>query len=265
MKPAILPILLFLLIYSAQPVSAQEDFTFDRALSDYVYTLDLYRTAHRLYQLKKAEYLKFKTLTSQTDAQTAGLDMLSKRDDVIRTHLTALRLKLAETPGVNPVDREANYSRLDQEVTWLYQHQDKLRNTANLSELTRISKELESRYPAIQILMYQSVTAVLAGKQNHLRDNLQNQSIKLNAKTAEIKVSGENIQLLERWLLQANQRLELSHERQTAAEVLTHKLTSQTRNLPEQFLQVQFALKESHQYLKETASSLQEIIREIKS
>ncbi|MBI4035127.1 MAG: hypothetical protein HY381_01905 [Candidatus Chisholmbacteria bacterium] len=246
----------------ATPAQAQE-FTFSRALNDYTYTFDQYRLSHRQYQLKKNEYLKFGTLTSQTEAQTATLDMLLKRDDVIRTYLTALRLKLAETPGTDPLDREALFARIDQEVNWLFQHQTKLQNTTSLAELSRVSQELQTRYTTIQLLAYQSLTSILAGKQNGLRSQLQTHLQTLKSSVDQIRQSGESTQLLDRWLVQAQQRLELSLERQTAGEFTSQKLTPQNRNLVQEFLNIEFTLKESHQYLKETLFSLQEIIKEI--
>ena len=258
MKPLILALL-------ATPVLAQADFTFARALNDYIYTFDQYRSAHQQYELKKNEYLKFKTLTSQTDAYIAGLSLLKHRDDAIRTHLTALRLKLAETPGVDPTDRQSKYARIDQEVNWLYAHQTKLNNTNNLTELTRVSQELENRYPNINVLMYQSLIAILKSKQIYLHTQITADYQTLKTKIGDIKASGEDTDIIDRWLVQAQQRLELSQERQAAATNLAAKFTPQARNLPQDFLNAQFTLKESHQYLKETISALQEIIREIKT
>ena len=250
LSPLALMILLLAIGYLllAAPAMAQ-DFTYSRALSDYVYTFDQYRTAHQQYQLKVTEYRQFKTLTAQTAAYQAGLELLLKRDDVVRTHLTALRLKLQETAGVNPLDREAIFARIDQEVNWLFYHQTRLKNTTNLSELTRISKELESHYPTINVLMYQALATVLAGKQSFLDEQLTTSYLTLKDKLG-----------VNRWLEEAGQKLELSSERQTTAHLTTSRLTAQTRNLPQEFSAITASLKESHQYLKETASALREII-----
>ena len=262
-SPLALGLILFLILILFPSPALAQDFTFDRSYSDYIYTLDQYRIAHQEYDLKKTEYLKFNTLTSQTAAQAATLDMLLTRDNAIRTHLTALRLKLAATSGVNPIGREALYSRIDQEVNWLFQHQVRLKNTASIAEAVRISKELEDRYTTVNLLMYQALSTVLSAKENSLTSQSQDYYQQLSAKVAHMKQAGETTQLLERWLLQANQRLDLSAERQSAANLAASKFTAQSRNLPADFLSLQFTLKQSHQYLKEVASSLQEIIREI--
>lgn len=256
--------LLAIISLSFHPLAhAQEEFNFLRAFSDYIYTYDQYRLTHKQYQLKLNEYQKFQTLTAQTEAFQAGLSMLLKRDDVVRTHLTALRLKLKENPGVLPLDREELFSRIDQEVNWLFAHQTRLSNTTNLSELVRISKELETRYSTINILMYQALTHILAGKQNTLRQQTTTLFQALSDKVSQMKSAGESTQILERWLVQAQERIQLSLERQTSALAASTKISSQNRNLAQEFLDVQFALKESHQYLKEATSSLQEIIRDI--
>ena len=247
-----LALILSLFLFWPSPVKAQADFTYSRALSDYVYTFDQYRTAHQQYELKITEYRQFKTLTAQTSAYESGLNMLFRRDDVVRTHLTALRLKLRETAGVNPQDREAIFARIDQEVNWLFAHQTRLKNTTNLSELTRISAELESHYPAINVLMYQALATVLGSKQNSLHQQLNSAYLTLKDKVGQTN--------LDRWLIEAEQNLQLSSERQTTARLTTSRLTAQTRNLPQEFTAITTTLKESHQYLKETAAALQEII-----
>lgn len=250
-----LALILSLFLFWPSPAKAQTDFTYSRALSDYVYTFDQYRTTHQQYQLKVTEYRQFKTLTAQTAAYQAGLELLLKRDDVVRTHLTALRLKLVETTGVNPQDREAIFARIDQEVNWLFAHQTRLKNTANLSELTRISAELESHYPAINVLMYQALATVLGSKQNFLHQQLNSAYLTLKDKVGQTN--------LDRWLIEAEQKLQLSSERQTTARLTTSRLTAQTRNLPQEFTAIITTLKESHQYLKETTAALEEIITSI--
>lgn len=250
-----LALILSLFLFWPSPVKAQTDFTYSRAFNDYVYTFDQYRTTHQQYQLKVTEYRQFKTLTAQTAAYQAGLELLLKRDDVVRTHLTALRLKLQETAGVNPQDREAIFARIDQEVNWLFAHQTRLKNTANLSELTRISKELESHYPAINVLMYQALATVLGSKQNSLHQQINSAYLTLKDKVGQTN--------LNRWLVEAEQKLELSSERQATARLTTSRLTAQTRNLPQEFTTITATLKESHQYLKETTAALEEIITSI--
>src|SRR3989344_2148502 len=255
--------LLALSFFLATPALAQKDFTYSRALSDYVYTFDQYRLTHSQYQLKVTEYRQFRTLTAQTAAYQAGLDLLLKRDDVVRTYLTALRLKLAETAGVNPLDRQAVFARIDQEVNWLFAHQTRLKNTANLSELTRISKELESHYPTVNVLMYQALGTVLAGKQGFLDEQLTTSYLTLKDKLGQMRQAHADTTTLDRWLEQAGQKLELSAERQTSARVTASRLTAQTRNLPQEFAAITATLKESHQYLQETTAALREIIASI--
>jgi hypothetical protein len=246
----------------ATPALAQE-FTYSRALSDYVYTFDQYRFSHSQYELKVTEYRQFGTLTAQTAAYQAGLEMLLRRDDVVRTHLTALRLKLAETTGVNPLDRQAIFARIDQEVNWLFYHQTRLKNTTNLSELTRISKELESHYPTINVLMYQALATILGSKQNFLHQELNLAYLTLKDKISHMRQAQEDTTTLDRWLEEAGQKLELSAERLTSARVTASRLTAQIRNLAQEFTAITATLKESHQYLKETAAALQEIITSI--
>ena len=164
--PIILSTLLF--FFSFTLVKAQ-DFNFDRAYNDYLYNYNLYRENYRAYLNAKETYLKHRTLTSKTEALKKTKQMLINQDEVIKTYLTALRLKLMENQGLSPEEKNILFSSLDKEIDWFRQHQEEINNTDNLEDLTIIAEKSKKQYESTEILIYQTLGTILAGKETTLR------------------------------------------------------------------------------------------------
>ena len=260
--------LLFLLFWPLVIAHAQETtpvFDFNRAYNDYVYIYSQYRQAHTEYVVAKQAYLKHKTLTSKTEAQNKTLKMLELRDDVIRTYLTALRMKMAETTGISNYEQNILYLKLDDEVTWYIDHRNALTSAGNLEDLVDSAKETQKKYEKTEILIYQTLGTILAGKEAGLREEINKQIGELKGKVAEIRQRGDkDTTILERWLLEAENRLTRSQEKQFASQQTLTKLNPYDRNKSNDYNKAQFSLEESHQYLKEANSYLKELIREVK-
>lgn len=257
---------LFIIPYSLfiSPGFAQE-FNFTRAYNDYLYTYNQYRAAHTDYIAAKQQYLAYKTLTAKTTAQEKTLKMLEARDEAVRTYLTALRLKLAETAGVSPYEQNILFLKLDSEVSWYQNHKNTLPSAGSIPDLIKLSDETQNRYKETEVLAYQALGTILAGKENALRDKIQTQINLLEDKIAQIRQEGKvDTKILERWLLEAQNRLTWSKEKQFAAQSLLANLKPREQNKAKVYNQAQFNLTESHQYLKEANSYLLEIIREVK-
>src|SRR3989344_910883 len=100
-------IFLFILFgFWAQSATAQEDlpaqsgsFTYERAYNDYIYNLDQYQRVHGEYEIAKNGYLKNPTLAAQAEAIQKTKSMLTVRDEVLKTYLVSLKLKILETTG----------------------------------------------------------------------------------------------------------------------------------------------------------------------
>lgn len=248
----------------ASPVDAQV-FDFNRAYNDYLHIYNQYRLTHTDYVAAKQAYLRYQTLTSKTEALSKTLKMLQLRDKVIWTYLTVLRTKLAETTGISDYEQNILYLQLDNEVNWYQDHYDVLPSAGSLEDLVDSAKETEDKYPKTEVLIYQTLGAILAGKEAALRDKANEQIERLNGKIAEIRQRGDKeTSLLERWLLEAENRLTRSQEKQFAAQQALAKIKTHERDKHQSYNQAQFTLEESHQYLKEANFYLKELIREVK-
>lgn len=247
------------------PIVRGEEFNFNRAYNDYTYTYDQYRLANNEYIMSRQAYLNYKTLTSKTDAQDKTLKMLQLRDNVVRTYLIALRKKLAEITGILNYKQNVLYLKLDTEINWYTQHHDQLSSAGTLEDLVSSSQEAQSKYQETEILIYQTLGAILAGKESVARDQINQQIENLKTKMAEIRQKGDkNTNVAERWLLEAENRLTRSQEKQSTAQQILTNLKPYTQDKIQAYDQAQFTLTESHQYLKEANSYLRELIKEVK-
>lgn len=262
-----LPYLIFLLLFlvSFDLVKAEE-FNFSRAYSDYIYNYNLYRQNHTDYLVAKEAFLKYNTLTSKTEALEKTRTMLKNQDEVIKTYLTALRMKLAETSGISNYEQNVLYLKLDSEVVWFTKHQQDLNSAGTLEDLTDSANEGQQQYQKTEVLIYQTLGAILASKEMALREKISQKIKSLKEKTGEIRLNGDkNTAVAERWLLEAENRLTRSQEKQFAAQQILSKIKDRDKNKMTSYNQAQFMMEESHQYLKEANGYLKEVLKEIKS
>lgn len=245
-------------------ISSVFAFDFNRAYQDYLFTYNQYRQAHTQYIVAKNRYLTYKTLTAKNTALKATREMLEARSEAVRTYITALRMKISETPDMPEFWPGFLYPHIDDEVAWLISYRDSLPSAATIDDLLDLSQELESKYPKTKVFSYQSLGAVLLGKESSLTKKASELISETEKKVAEVKAGdAEEAFRLERWLLEAKNKLTRSSEKQEFANTTLQGL--EPRKEPDKaFHQAQFALKESNQYLKEAVFYLKEIIREIK-
>lgn len=260
-------ILFFVFIFTLplfhSPALTQE-FVFNRAFNDYVYNYNLYRSTHLGYITAKSEYQSYNTLTSKTKALEATRKMLLQRAKAFETYLTSLRMKLKEETGVSTYKQSLYFLKLDDEVTWLKQHQSFLTTPSTIEDLIKESRKLENRYPSTSVINYQALGVVLEGKEIYLREEVEELIDLVEKKINEIKASGEDTQIMERWLIEAKQKIVLSQQKQAEAETILSSMEPKDTGKAKDYDQARHLLTESNQYLKEAVSFLKEIIREVK-
>ena len=265
MKKAVLILIFFFLLTLTSLVWAQEQvFDFNQANNDYLFTHNQYLQAHKDYLTTRQAYLNYQTLTSKTEAQAKALVMLETRDETIRTYLLTLRTKLAEV-GILNYQQNVIYLRLDEEITWYATHKTNFASAGSLNDLVDTASETEKRYPKTEILIYQTLNAILSSKETLLQEEINQQIDSLETKISLIREKGDKeTALLERWLLEAENRLGRSQSKRLEAEAMVNSLKEYDRQKNQSFNQSQFLFQEAHQYLKEANGYLLELIREVK-
>jgi hypothetical protein len=273
-RAAVLTVLFLLFggLVTAQSTFSQQDETFDynRAYQDYIHNFDIYRQANEEYITARAQYLKYQTLKSKEEAREATLKMLEARDKAVETYLTALRMKLKATEGVPNDRREGVFFRIDQEVQWFIDHKEKLPSAGSLEDLVDDSKEASKRFESIEPLFYETLIVISNGKVRNIREKQSEILALIKEKMSEIKgeeredyqFSMRKINLIERWILETENRLMRSEEKETEALGFIVKLEPDT-SLLRNYNQAQFKLEEALQYLKEANPFLKEIVKEM--
>lgn len=264
MKKILPAFLLILLIFCSFNLVNAQEFDFSRAFNDYIYNYNLYRSTHLDYVTAKSEYQTYGTLTSKTEALEATRKMLLQRAKAFETYLTAIRMKLKEETGVSTYKQSLYFLKLDDEVTWLKQHQSFLTTPSTIEDLLEESRKLENRYPNTSVINYQALGVILEGKENYLRGEVEVLIDLVDSKINEIKASGEDTQIMERWLIEAKQKIVLSQQKQAEADTLLSSMEPKDTGKAKDYDQARHLFAESNQYLKEAVSFLKEIIREVK-
>ncbi|MGB9911086.1 MAG: hypothetical protein ACPLKP_00535 [Microgenomates group bacterium] len=243
---------------------AQEK-NFNQSYQDYLNSLNQYNQAHQNYLLAKKSYLNYKTLTSKTDAFNKTLEMLVLRNEVISNYLSTIRLKLKEISGIINYKQNILYLNLENEINWYNTHKELLASTGSLEDLIAFSKQAETRYQEkTEILIYETLGNILISKEEKLKETINQTLRNLKAEIERIKEEkAKDTRLIERWLLEVDNRLILANEKKSEAEKILEQI-NKSRDKFRDYSQFQFILAQSHQYLKEANFYLKEIIREIK-
>jgi hypothetical protein len=237
-----------------------------RAYQDYLYNVNLYRQTHDAYVVAKESYLNYQTLNSQAEAFNKTLLMLQQRDEVIRTYLFVLRLKLLELTGIKNYLQSQLFLKLETEFTWYKKHAEILPSAGNLEDLIDSSKQAQDRYKSTLILIYQTLGTIPIGQSADLSEKI-NSTLKLTNNFIE-KIRSDQLKdttKMERWLIEAGNRLARANEKiKESQDNLSNIASFQTDILPNYQASRQ-KIVEAHQYLKEANYNLHELVQEIKN
>jgi hypothetical protein len=133
------------------------------AYKDYLYQFDVYRTKYADFKVAKNEYLKFKTLTSQTTALGNTKAMMAQRDELLRAYLLLLNEKLNENAGISETERNTYQTYIRNEVAFLEGHSKLVESIGSLEDATQTSRDLESHYAILSSSMRQTISGISLG------------------------------------------------------------------------------------------------------
>ena len=254
------------LIFVSPAASQEEKLIYERAYQDYTYNYDIYRRANSEYESFRLQYIQYKTLTAQENAREATVRMLQARDETVKTYLTALRTRLSEAGGILDDKRGSLNSQIDASVLWFSDHKDKIPSAGSLDDLVKDSDEAAEYFLEKEYMLYDSLVTISIGKIAFIREKQDTTLGEIKAKVSEIRASGDkDTAVLERWILDTENRLTRSREKEIEALELMPKLKGNQNKINLGIYEnILFKLSESHQYLKDANSYMKEIINEIK-
>ncbi|GEM_PF-3826716 len=182
------------LFLTTRPLFAQNE------ISDYQYQNEKYREAYQVYLKTREAYLKYQTLTSQTDFNKASQDFLYLRAKVLRNYFQVIKKILRETVDIEPNQRQALILALDREIDSLEAYENQLQNLQQptLNDLWEISLRVERRVNFYKKLAYQSLANIILGRMR----SLNSESVAINFLLEEkIKNNPDKeVTLLNQWL-----------------------------------------------------------------
>ena len=248
--------------------------TFADSYKTYQEAIEAYQIAHQDYILKRSQYLRFKTQTAQTAAHDSTAAMLQARDGAVIRYSLALKARVNEAIGVTQARKDALNFKIDEEVLWFSDHKERVPSAGTLDDLVKDSNEAKTRFEGNEGLYYEILANVGLGKINDFILRMEEQVIDLREKVDEIRseerddfrFSDRKLQILDRWIFEAETRIIRAKEKRAEAEnLITGLSTVQKGSGLSKYNDVVKTLGESQLFLKEAAAFLQEIIREIKT
>jgi hypothetical protein len=246
--------------------------TFNKALYDYSLKYEEYNSAHNEYVLTRSQYLKFKTLTSKTNAQAATSKMLRVRDEVVVYYLNAIKARLNDTSIEISADKKNNlYLKIDSEIAWFNDHKGNISENDSLEALVSKSNDASTRFKGLGLTIYESLYSISDGRMLKYRIRFNDFFLNLTdlvgrirtEERAEFSLSNEKLTTIDRWIIETRDRLGKSEEEQSKAEEQGTHFGEKTDNKAV-YNQTIDSLTKTSSYLKEAIGYTKEIIREIK-
>ena len=260
MQKTVLLILTLLFFFLATPLNAE----YIKSLEDYTYQFEQYRLAHQNYSVSKNKYLSYNTPTSLAEALENGKKAILLRDMVLLTYLQALKDRLQETPSLAPETLVTNSSLIDTELSFVASHKDKAQSTISLNDLTNVSKELEVKQNDLQGLSKLILGSILTTRLETLKNNIDKNQDFLSFTVSQNKTVLENSVNLERWLIEAKNKIVLASQKiDEAKNEFQSADTRSDYSITEKFNKGQLSLMAGNQYLKEALNFQKEIMRGI--
>jgi hypothetical protein len=229
----------------------------------YITLSDLYRKSYQSYISSKNKFLTYHTLTSENEAIENGRNFLKTRDQFLLQYLKLLNDRTSETGGFSQSERDLIFSKLNVESVWLYGHRSKYDTAGSLNDLQRVSDQLQDRYGSvIRYVALQTAGTIIHNKTKIFINTIDDILLRIDTVLKQMGEESFDVSLAQRWLLEAQNKVSLSKEKQDDANSIFTNLHGQ--NLVSDYNKAVFLLNESNQYLREASLNISEIIRIIK-
>ncbi len=211
-----------------QNVKAQE-FTAKKAFEDYQFQQSLYLQAEQEYKDAKTFYKKNPTLQLREEARKKTIAMLKLRDQLIITHLTAIRMKLVESTGLGSDEKGAVFGKIDSEVVWYQTHKDSYQEGDELNTLFTKSDEVKTRYSATtRYIVFEALFGISLSEQVGFRNDHQLVYADLkNFINDQVAAGKLRIDPFNRWLNDTDSVLTVLSQNETQARKKISTLYSQ--------------------------------------
>lgn len=269
MRVLVFLFILFTFFFQVPFVSAQEATTFKDAFLQLNLRVEDYNKAYTEYELRRSQYLRFKSLQSEQDARIATAAMLRSRDDVVIAYITTLKLRLLETPGITSQEKDTFGVRLDGELGFWKDHKANVPSAGTLADLVADSDIAEVRYEENQDLFYNTLFIISNGRLTDMRTRLLENYGGIRTKVEAIRAETrpefmfeeEKLLAIDRFLFESENKIARAQEKQIEANTLVAR-----RGFTAQEYSTRLTiLGQSQSYLREVTSFLKEVLVQVKN
>lgn len=239
----------------------------ETAYADYLFQFDQYRQNYTDFQIARNEYLKFKSLASETAAIEKTQEMMASRAQLLRAYLLLLNEKLKETTTLSESERDFYFDSIQTENSFLENHAVFVNSIDTIDDLVKASKQLEDRYKVLQSTMRQTVLMLNLARLRILSDEYVSrlQDAKNLVDEAKKELNSEQTATLDRWLLQiGNKRTLYLQKQDQIVQGITGLKGSNTQQLDKQYQETTKKLTEAHQELKAGTAFMAELANAMK-
>jgi hypothetical protein len=254
--------LLIVIIFLIAPIRFVSA-TSEKAYQDYLFQYDQYRLKLNNFKVARTEYLKYKTLLSETTALDTVKGMMIQRNLLLRSYLLLLTEKLNENQGLTAMDRQLYQALIQNENSFLVNHTQLIGSIGSVSDATDISKQLESHYLILYAGIRQTLTSLSLGELMKLNTQYKNnfEALRKLVDTNKPLVTPEKQSTTDRWLLQINNKQNLYQQKVEQIMTSNSQLKGNTQlEMDERFVTIQKNLNEAKQYLSEGTAFMQELL-----
>ena len=205
-----------------------QDFTFNRAREDYIFSEDNYKKALFDFNLKKGSYNKNPTLSLKEEFRLSSFTFVDSRNKYIKNYLTMLRIKTLENNGLKNEQKERIYEKIDKEVSWFDQRKNEYKSDNTIEQIFEKTKAEDLHYsddtlPSIYFtLSYNSLGDAI---------NIKNKNLKIYEKLKSeannlVSLGRADESLFKRWFDDIEKELKLISEIEDKTIETTEKSVS---------------------------------------
>lgn len=267
-KTALIHVILVLLASIAfVPRVVAQTFDFNKAYQDYQYALNVYQGAYADYQDSKDFYSKNPTLTLKEDARQKTLAMLKDRDRLLSVYLTMLRMKIVETSGLLPDDKNNIFGKIDPQVKWYQDHMGSYQDGDSLDTLFGKSDEAQNEYKNTTLpIIYESLFDISLGAEVGIENDMV--SVYSNLKdivNARVASGNLDINPFNRWFSDIDTTIQTLNQNNDLAKTQIAKIYGQYYSISGSFGTSTDTLATSVKSLTQLNNFLTEVLTSLKN
>lgn len=233
----------------------------EKSYEDYLYQNDQYRLKLNNFKTARSEYIKYKTLLSETTALDTAKSMLVQRNELLRTYILLLTEKLNENSGLTTIDKKLYQTILSTELTYLQTFSTKVKDAATLTDIKTLSLEFSTRYKTFEKTVHQITVALRMGELIQLHTNFKTAFSHLQS-IVEINkshVSVEKQAIIDRWMIQINAKQNLFQQKLEQI-IEANGQMDERKDINEFDQETQKLLSDAKTYLSEGTNFISELL-----